>query len=784
MAGARFSATSVIATLMIALILIVSGPVPGPAGATFAAAPNTMAQGAVAQSQPREVHVELVGQIGGATYALAVQGNYAYVGVGPRLIILDVSDPANPTMVGQTDVLPGVVEDMVILENYAYIACRNGLCIIDISDPTHPSEISFLPLPGFAIDLAIAGNYAYVADGAAGLYIVNITSLTSPATIGFYDTPGEARGVAVWENYVYVADGREGLRILDVNNPYYPTERGFYKDGVAYYDDVAVIKNHVLVADSDGLRIINVTNPMHPTQAGFYDLPRSACDVVVVENYAYVAHWDGVDIVSITNLTRPTQIRSIWWADSFTQSVAVSGNYVYVATHSKGLNIFYVPDSTDPSQVGVYNQLGLAHGVAVSESLVYVAGHASGLRIIDVTDRAHPIETNFYQTRVQYARDVALVGNYAYVADYSGCLHIINISDLAQPASYYSVPGQVYSVEVSGTYAYLGGSRLSILNASNPAEPYETSICDVLALDTAVAGNLVYVAGYDNMHIIDVSEVEHPRKVASYDTPGRACGVAVAGKYAYVADGNQGLRVIDVADPENPQEVGFYNVPGYTLNVTLMGNYAYVASTIGVYILYIADPADPILVGFYNSAGAAYDVAVAGNEVYVANGDSGLVILRFLSPVSTFTVPTSGGSFTSTVDSTTYIVPADAFTDTVTITHIPILPGDAYSPGNLLGIHHFFKVTAVYRNTNQPAQLAPGQTYTITVHYTDAEKGPAIEETLALYYWDGSQWVREPTSRVNAGANIITAQPDRFGTWAVLGETRRVYLPLTMRARR
>jgi hypothetical protein len=43
-------------------------------------------------------NVELLGQIGGATYAIAVQGDYVYLGVGPRLMVMDVSSPANPTI--------------------------------------------------------------------------------------------------------------------------------------------------------------------------------------------------------------------------------------------------------------------------------------------------------------------------------------------------------------------------------------------------------------------------------------------------------------------------------------------------------------------------------------------------------------------------------------------------------------------------------------------------------------------------------------------------------------
>ena len=43
------------------------------------------------------VTLELMGQLRGSTYAVHVVGDYAYIGEGPRLVIVDISDPANPT---------------------------------------------------------------------------------------------------------------------------------------------------------------------------------------------------------------------------------------------------------------------------------------------------------------------------------------------------------------------------------------------------------------------------------------------------------------------------------------------------------------------------------------------------------------------------------------------------------------------------------------------------------------------------------------------------------------
>ncbi len=142
-------------------------------------------------------------------------------------------------------------------------------------------------------------------------------------------------------------------------------------------------------------------------------------------------------------------------------------------------------------------------------------------------------------------------------------------------------------------------------------------------------------------------------------------------------------------------------------------------------------------------------------------------------------IGTGGGSLASYSGDTTVQVPAAAFPEAVTLTYSP-----AYGrpPGaDQIGIHHVFDLTAVYTSSGLPASLSPGQTYTIRVHYTDAEIGSAIENTLALYYWDGSQLVKEPSSVVDTAANQVTATPDHFSRWAVLGETIPLFLPLIIR---
>jgi len=71
-------------------LLLLQGLVPAPAGA------GPGAGGLRADAR----NVELVGQFGGACAAVAVWGSYACIGIGARLAVVDIANPAHPTLVG------------------------------------------------------------------------------------------------------------------------------------------------------------------------------------------------------------------------------------------------------------------------------------------------------------------------------------------------------------------------------------------------------------------------------------------------------------------------------------------------------------------------------------------------------------------------------------------------------------------------------------------------------------------------------------------------------------
>jgi hypothetical protein len=159
---------------------------------------------------PGGQNVEFIGHSGGSFSAVAVgdpwggSGQaYAYVGEGPQLTILDISNPASPEVAGKSSLLPDLVEDV-------YIAAA--------------------ATPGI--------TYAFVANGDGGLRVMDVSAPSEPREVGVLKTAGRASGVAVvtdeaWDPsaalrkssgraYAYVAAMDAGLRVVDVSNPWDP----------------------------------------------------------------------------------------------------------------------------------------------------------------------------------------------------------------------------------------------------------------------------------------------------------------------------------------------------------------------------------------------------------------------------------------------------------------------------------------------------------------------------------------------------------------------------------
>ena len=117
-----------------------------------------------------EVGFELVAQVGGQINSFAVSGDYILAGQGPRLVVLDASNLANLTPIGQSDPLPGLVSNVMVRGETAVSTAGHLLMVWDISDPTQPVPVHSLALPA-AGTLLWQDNIIYAAGLIASQYV-------------------------------------------------------------------------------------------------------------------------------------------------------------------------------------------------------------------------------------------------------------------------------------------------------------------------------------------------------------------------------------------------------------------------------------------------------------------------------------------------------------------------------------------------------------------------------------------------------------------------------------
>ncbi len=572
---------------------------------------NVLPAGGIGARQTAR-NVELVGQVGGLTSAVAVEGNLAYVGVGQQLLVVDVSDPTTPTVIGRI-LIPAPVWDIALANglayvangygglrvvdisdpaapqevgfyssswsalgvavsgHYAYIAADTGLRIVDISDPAYPVEVGFRSTWESAMDVAVQGDYAYVAAYGPGLVVIRVTDPAQPEVVGGCGTGSLNYGIAVAGTYAYIANSA-GLAIMDVSNPEAPNLVGQTDPEVGPGQKVEVAGNLAYVASlMNGLQIVDLSEPAHPSRAGAYDTPGYAYGLAVAGHYALVA--DGEMGLRILDVSVPNNVQEAGALPlpGYASGLDVRGEYAYVASGQSGLYVVSLTRPELPAEIGAWDSPDEAFGVTVSGTLAFVADGWSGLRVVDVSNPSALYEIGYWSQPYHQAKRVVVDGPYAYVVHgFSRPVYVVDISDPTRPVSVtgdvMGCPVGASDIELAGDYAYLvgGWAYLEVYDVSNPRAPVQRAYYVVVdgqaeGLGIAVAGRYAYVAACEaGVHIVDVSDPDRPRTVGVYDTPGCATDVIVEGEYAYVADGWEGLRVLFLADPISPVEIGFY----------------------------------------------------------------------------------------------------------------------------------------------------------------------------------------------------------------------------------
>ncbi|MBE7500178.1 MAG: hypothetical protein HS113_07690 [Verrucomicrobiales bacterium] len=523
------------------------------------------------------------------------------------LYVLDVSDPSRPTRLGGF-LSPVGVSDVRVVGNLAYLVGRPALQVLDISQPAQPRLIGTTDLTNWtSIDgsgrrLHLAGDLAFVQtfNGVAfnGVEVVDISDPADPMPTG--QPLNGARSVFAQDQRAYVTfqEGRlqlfemrradpqvltwEGAAgpVLELDTPHplqatagsgLPVSFRVESGPATITDGRLTITGHgtvAVTAEQAGdanfapvseTRTYNVRQ-LVLTELGGMTSRNSTADVKVVGDLACVADTTaGLQIINVANPRNPVRVGS-HSTGGRASGVDVVENRAYMAIGSPGLQIIDVSDPAQPSRLGTFNTGGTALKVQVVGSRAYVAADTARLQIIDVRTPAQPARLSTV-IHAGPARDVQVVGDWAYLAAGTSGLHIIDVSDPLTPVRRGSLAGlgEVTSVRVVGNLAYLAAGftqmQVVVVDVSNPAAPVRVGglglfvpgqISNPYANALDVVDGFAYVsAERSGLHVIDVSNPAQPVRSSIVGTRDMAMGVRWANGRIYLADGIAGLRIIE-----------------------------------------------------------------------------------------------------------------------------------------------------------------------------------------------------------------------------------------------
>jgi hypothetical protein len=778
--------------------------------------------------------MELVEQYFGYYYGGVVNGDKAYISVGQRFYVFSLANPANPVLLGKSNLLHNPSPVLDVEGAYAYLADPGiapdttspgaGLHVMSISNPYLPDEVYFHPAEKYGyIDIDVYNGYAYIADGGGYLRILSLTNPIAPTLVKSLSViTGDLSRIQVVQHptdgktYAYLLTIGRKFIVVDVSDPAQAAIAGILELPVYSLGDLAVQGVRALVADFEkgNLHMLDLSNPAVPALVASSNFPngKSIYGIEWTGDYVLARQYGtncGVVILDTTPLGLPLEVGFFPYtnsAGSFSLAAGlVNGLHLGLVTDATGLHVVNASNPAAPELIGVYRDEGTINQVQTVGDLVFHSGE-QGLRIYQRTAPGKLVPLG----AVDQPGELGLVQDgKAYLAvraayDWNGMVNpnrlaVVDISNPSSPQPLDSLdltnfPNDVY---VYGGKAYLAsGDSLQIVDVSNPnslsmTAVYTGGVSTTYAFHSvAVAPNpdnptqlLAYMSdySYDFSKGLVILDVTQPQSITTFKTTtlpflgaGKLEFIQLPGETgSYLAlTGDSYISLLEITHPISTSLLVYEDINCEPSDLIIRPGRIYVACGLRGGRLYLASPTSLENIGEYRYPYEvrALDVSSDSEFLYLAAGAEGLFEV-WQALMSYEYLPITGGLLTSEYYTLTLNFAADTFTEPANINLWPRFYGNMPGTFETIGSRYYFELDM------DPEPLKP---YQVKWQYNPLDFPGIDETTLGLYYWDGVKWVREPSSVVNTTANTVSAAPQHASLWALLAErqgVQQLYLP-------
>lgn len=376
--------------------------------------------------------------------------------------------------------------------NTAYVSTNSGVTVLDISNPAAPSIVSTM---GNIFDIRVVGNKAYFTQGGV-FKAMDMSDPKYPKLIGSLSGVSGSL-ISVTGNKAYLKTGEHLLQIIDVSNPSLPSiiqTTDLLQPNENYYDRIiSVIDDKVYAVEfysigscafikyKTNLSLIDVSNPSNPQTILLHTSfnGNKINNIQVLGNKIYLLEEDwGLTIIDISDPVTPKKLGTINTSGQ-AHGLAVINERAYIADGTSGLQIVDVEDPLNPKIIGFVNTPGNAYSVAVTGNTAYVADDTNGLQIVDI-GKIFSMNTMGFVNTPYLPSNIKQIGNMAYLL--------------------YGV----YDPYTFGTaYDGLGVCGIKVIDTSNPLNSFELNT-PILPFpkELKVRGNTAFI--FSENDVLDV----------------------------------------------------------------------------------------------------------------------------------------------------------------------------------------------------------------------------------------------------------------------------------------
>ena len=648
----------------------------------------TQPPSATTQFIPR-VEVQIAAQVGGEVTDIEINGTYAYLSVGPRLVVMDLSNPDILQVATMSDLLPGLGKALAIEDGRLYWVSDSGyLLVFTLEDPTKPSLLGQYEVPPKADEVVLKDGIAWVGflnQEGEGLRAYDLSSVTDNkleeiAKVNIQVAHGSLVPAG---NYLYLYGGF----VIDIRNPRQPTIINLRKHYSAFIPPYAYIYQwEPLDPNSDKGQIHwyvwDLSDPDDPNQVGDATMDWNKRNWVgqgpgTIDGkrmYSFINEGVGGDItlscpyhLQVTDISDPASPRMIASPDQLrlhcVRDLKAVGNRLYVVDWH-GLSLVDVSNLAAPRVLDRFGSPPQIEGMALKGDFVFTGTdfRENSLNVFNV-NITHPPDfpgasalgsapylTIYEAYPPGTASGLAVSGDYLFVPQRDEGLSVVDISQPRLPKVVVHEPnignqsGYVQRAAVVGETLFLtiNWEQVAMVDIHDPTRPRSLGMLPGISsvYDLASADGLLYILGGDpgTFIVLNVEDPLAPKEITrvSFSLGSSGARLSITGKRAYISGVGSGtksdLTIFDLSDPTDPKQVGMMAGFDNVWDIAGQGDTIMVACAFyvesDIWVVDAKNPSQPELVGHLKTPGMSTRVDADENFFYLSANQGGLWKLK------------------------------------------------------------------------------------------------------------------------------------------------------------